>query len=200
MTRRWRVTEALNWIAFRDPLRPWLPADPDAEAKVHDAFRQLCSALMERRLQIWARGLGTGSEEREVSSVVTDKGMALWVTGEIGPQLPGPGYQPSPEAPRYRDASFEPDELQKLWPESSSTASDEPKVARRPVYSDEALNGWFLLRVRGWPKDAPPPNADACLAAARQHFEGAIPRDPFRRIRRMKTPESWRKTGPRGPR
>jgi hypothetical protein len=80
----------------------------------------------------------------------------------------------------------------------SRRADDAPE--RRPVFSPEALSAWFLLRVQRWPKDAPFPNEEADLAAARNHFEGNIPRDPFREIRRKKVPENWRKSGQRKPR
>lgn len=72
-----------------------------------------------------------------------------------------------------------------------------PTTARRLEYSDKGLRGWFRLRVDRWPKDAPPPSEKECLAAAREHFEGRIGRDPFRVIRREMVPENWQKSGPR---
>lgn len=67
----------------------------------------------------------------------------------------------------------------------------------KPRYTPEACRAWFLLRTRTWPADAPPSTADKCLAAARAHFAGEIPRDPFRALRRAVVPQSWRKHGPR---
>jgi len=72
-----------------------------------------------------------------------------------------------------------------------------PPSARRPSYSPSALRAWFGLRVVNWPKDAPFPTEAKDLAAAGNEFEGQIPRDEFRRIRREKTPGNWRKPGPR---
>jgi hypothetical protein len=76
-----------------------------------------------------------------------------------------------------------------------SIASGQP--VHRPSYSASALGAWFVMRVHGWPKGAPFPTEAGDLAAARIAFEGQIPRDKFREIRRAKTPESWRKPGPR---
>jgi hypothetical protein len=81
----------------------------------------------------------------------------------------------------------------------SASCSDPERLppARRPSYSPEALGAWFRLREKRWPPDAPFPTEAEDLNAARTHFEGEIPRDPFREIRRNKTPTSWRKPGPR---
>jgi hypothetical protein len=72
--------------------------------------------------------------------------------------------------------------------------------APRPSYSPEALSAWFVLRVRIWPKEAPAPIETQDLEAARAYFDGEIARDEFRDIRRAKTPEDWRRSGPRGSR
>ena len=66
-----------------------------------------------------------------------------------------------------------------------------------PEYSPRNLAGWFVLRVGSWPKDRPYPNEDEDLAAAGAHFGRLPPRDPFRVIRKEKTPKEWRKPGPR---
>jgi hypothetical protein len=68
---------------------------------------------------------------------------------------------------------------------------------RRPSYSPNALRAWFTLRVASWPQNAPPPIEDNDFKAAQLAFEDHIPRDRFREIRREKTPENWRKSGPR---
>jgi hypothetical protein len=75
--------------------------------------------------------------------------------------------------------------------------TNRPLSERRPSYSPDALRAWFVLRVRTWPEDAPFPTEAQDLAAARNSFEGRISRDPFRDIRRAKTPASWRESGPR---
>jgi hypothetical protein len=81
----------------------------------------------------------------------------------------------------------------------SSGASERPS-APRPSYSPDSLGAWFLLRVGTWPKEEPPPTETQDLEAARVYFDGKIPRDEFRGIRKEKTPKTWRKSGPRGPR
>jgi hypothetical protein len=81
--------------------------------------------------------------------------------------------------------------------ETALLVTDRPPSERRPSYSLSALRAWFMIRVNGWPKDAPSPTEGEDLAAARNHFEGKISRDPFRKIRREKTPASWREPGPR---
>jgi hypothetical protein len=72
-----------------------------------------------------------------------------------------------------------------------------PPRKRRPLYSPGALSAWFVLRVQSWPADAPFPTEAEDLKAARIAFEGEIPRDQFREIRRNKTLARWRKPGPR---
>ena len=66
----------------------------------------------------------------------------------------------------------------------------------RPAYSAEALSAWFFLRVKIWPKHDVPPTEAQDAAAAAAYFEGKIPRDKFREIRRAKVPENWLKPGP----
>ena len=66
-------------------------------------------------------------------------------------------------------------------------------------YTAATLAAWFLLRVASWRKDLPLPSEADDYKAACDHF-GNIPRDPFREIRRAKTPPNWRKPGPRHPR
>jgi hypothetical protein len=72
--------------------------------------------------------------------------------------------------------------------------------APRPSYSPDGLGAWFLLRVGTWSKVERPPTETQDLEAARVYFDGKIPRDEFRGIRKEKTPKTWRKSGPRGPR
>lgn len=77
--------------------------------------------------------------------------------------------------------------------------ADTAPIERRPVYSPGAGKIWLLARVRDWPKDAPLPSAKIDLEAARKHFEGDVPRDPFRHLRGGVVPPNWRKSGPRKP-
>jgi hypothetical protein len=70
----------------------------------------------------------------------------------------------------------------------------------RPEFTEASCRAWFKLRVGTWPKDAPPPTTEECLAAARLHFAGTVSRDKFRAIRRATVPASWKKPGPRRPR
>jgi hypothetical protein len=70
----------------------------------------------------------------------------------------------------------------------------------KPVFTDQLCRTWLRLRIDGWAKDQPPPTAEKCLAAARAHFAGPVPRDAFRKIRRQVVPPSWQKPGPRQPR
>ena len=67
----------------------------------------------------------------------------------------------------------------------------------KPVFNPARCWSWFRLRIDGWPKDKPPPSSAECLAAARAHFAGHIPRDAFRAIRREVVPPEWQKPGPR---
>lgn len=83
-------------------------------------------------------------------------------------------------------------------PEPVMTAERRPpRTDAGQAYSPEALAAWFLLRVRTWPKGEPPPSEADCIAAAKAYFADAPGRDAIREIRQEKTPESWRKRGPR---
>jgi hypothetical protein len=63
-------------------------------------------------------------------------------------------------------------------------------------YSADALAAWFTLRVHTWPAGAALPSEEKDRAAATAWFD-SVPRGKFREIRGVKTPESWRKPGPR---
>jgi hypothetical protein len=84
--------------------------------------------------------------------------------------------------------------------QASTTLTGADAAPRRPSYSPDACRGWFVLRTRTWPEQAPYPSEEEDLEAAQNYFEGRIPRDEFREIRRRSTPDNWRKPGPRGPR
>jgi hypothetical protein len=84
--------------------------------------------------------------------------------------------------------------------EAAEPTTPERPPARRPPYSPDACRAWFVFRVRTWPTGAPLPTEVEDRKAAEVDFEGKIPRDEFRKIRIERTPETWRKSGPRGPR
>jgi hypothetical protein len=91
--------------------------------------------------------------------------------------------------------------LQPGYTPSGPAASPTPSPqAPKPRYTPEACRAWFLLRTKTWPADARPSTVGECLTAARAHFAGEIPRDPFRELRRQVVPASWMKAGPRGSR
>lgn len=81
-------------------------------------------------------------------------------------------------------------------PDERTTA--QPDVP--PIYSEANLVAWLKLRVDTWPETAPFPNFKADREAAERYFHRSIPRDDFRDIREVATPENWRKSGPRGSR
>jgi len=69
-------------------------------------------------------------------------------------------------------------------------------AAVKRQYSAQSLAAWFVLRVHSWPQDAALPSEAEDLVAAKADFD-TVPRGEFRTIRRLKTPERWRKPGPR---
>lgn len=113
----------------------------------------------------------------------------------------------------YAHIRFAAADVVKLWPEKADDADDmvalrpaalvdspatrAPKAAPRQAYSAKALGAWFMLRVATWQGDAPFPSEAKDLAAAKDYFEGPIPRGGFREIRRAKVPAEWQKRGRR---
>lgn len=75
--------------------------------------------------------------------------------------------------------------------------SHSPAVPPIPEFSAQALGGWFILRVRTWPANTPFPSEATDHAAANAYFGRKVAREVFRRVRNQKTPENWRKPGPR---
>ena len=83
-------------------------------------------------------------------------------------------------------------------PEPVMTAESVPGRANAgQAYSSKALASWFLLRVNTWPEGKPPPSEAECVVAAQIYFAEAPGRDVIRAIRQKKTPQSWRKPGPK---
>lgn len=83
-------------------------------------------------------------------------------------------------------------------PEPVMSAESLPaRASAGQAYSREALAAWFFLRVKTWPKGERTPSEPECIAAAESYFADAPGRDVIREIRQEKTPESWRKRGPR---
>jgi hypothetical protein len=91
-------------------------------------------------------------------------------------------------------------EARSASPARPAASADSTDTAGKPEYTVEGCREWLNARVENWPKDVPPPSGEECLAAAREHFAGDIPRDEFRAIRREVVPAEWQKPGPRGPR
>lgn len=82
-------------------------------------------------------------------------------------------------------------------------AAREPKGSPKRAYSRLALIAWFVHRTATWETEnpgKPPPNRPEDLAAAEAYFGRRLPPDEFRQVRQEKTPDAWRKRGPRGPR
>lgn len=172
------------------PAFGWQGEGPDP-AEPHAAISQ----ARERIRADACAGPVTVAELGIVPIIASDEGSAGYALVWSGLQIPS-------------------DEVVRLWPAShvgiqpkapliepqaspGDTAEQEP--ARRPQFSEQALAAWYLLRVRCWPGDAPPPTADADLRAAREHFEGDIPRSAIRKIRKEKAEPEWLKPGPRKP-
>ena len=97
---------------------------------------------------------------------------------------------------RYRRAAGEVAPAPLVYPAHA------PKGGSGNRYTAKALGAWFVHREGTWKienPEAPYPNRAQDLAAADSYFSGRIPPDEFRRIRKEKTSEDWRKRGPRGP-
>jgi len=114
------------------------------------------------------------------------------------------GSDADPRFPLYHNVLIEAAGLRGAWgvTEATTVAPAEPMPASKPAptqeYSRKTLAAWFILRVKSWRSDVAPPSEKADYEAACAMF-GEVPRDPFREIRREKTPENWRKPGPRRP-
>ena len=77
-------------------------------------------------------------------------------------------------------------------------AAAAPLQAGKAEFTISALAAWFRLREGTWPKDQPTPNEEADRAAAEAWFRNLdLSRDAFRRLRREKTSEAWKKVGRR---
>ena len=93
------------------------------------------------------------------------------------------------------DVRIEASSASPAQPDASAGGAD---AAGKPKYTPERCKEWLRWRVEDWPKDRPPPTAAECWAAARAHFSGPIPRDPFYELRKTVVPEGWQKQGRRG--
>lgn len=154
------------------------------------------------------------------SDLFRDRQLAFNPFGELIQRLPmltrlAPPYHlrdsdTDPRFPLYHDVLIETAELERAWniphrdadaPEPTSRAPASTVAQPPPAeYSKPALGAWFVLRVKTWPRDLPPPKEGADHAAAKHFFGREISRDEFREIRQQKTPPEWRKRGPRGSR
>lgn len=95
--------------------------------------------------------------------------------------------------------------VEALWP-ATTKGTQRTKAASAVVpkdkksgaeYSENALRGWFVLRVKTWPKGTAAPSEEVDWEAAKSYFEPPVPREEFRRVRREKVPQNWRNPGPR---
>ncbi len=111
-----------------------------------------------------------------------------------GHDLP-PGHWDDKSPAHWADARIEASSASPAQPDASA---DGAAAAGTPKYTPERCKEWLGWRVEDWPKDRPPPTAKECLAAARAHFSGDIPRDPFYELRATVVPEGWQKQGRRG--
>ncbi len=89
-----------------------------------------------------------------------------------------------PEIPVTQPESVE---LIAVWIEATNNVSAKvapPEMVAgatgKQKYSPDRCRSWLKSRVEDWPKGKPPPSSADCLAAARAHFAGHIPRDAFR--------------------
>lgn len=103
------------------------------------------------------------------------------------------------------------DDILRMWPASTTafqpgsipSAAAVPAETAPPTqhrYNLVALSGWYLLRVKTWPRDQRGPTEEQDWNDARAAFIDDVPRSEIRKIRKKHAPENWRKSGPRKPR
>jgi hypothetical protein len=188
--------------ATSDFNRPLLLRMREAQDAAEAAFLGM---LRGGRLVAWAR---EGSPLAPLRRIPGDAWTTLRLAHVAEGRAQGPGVElfgihvaaaaapaePAPAAPSPPEPAQ--GERTDLQPEDGA-GPKLPRTNAKQAYSPEALAAWFLLRVKTWPKGEPPPSEADCIAAAQAYFADAPGRDPIREIRRQKTPESWRKRGPK---
>lgn len=147
------------------------------------------------RLVAWGR---EGSPLARFRTIPPDAWAALNFTDVGGGRAGGSGVElfslrVAPPVPPAEVAPAAPSPPEPVMPAESFPA----RTNAGQAYSAGALAAWFLLRVRTWPKGEPPPSEPDCIAAAQSYFADAPGRDAIREIRQEKTPENWRKRGPK---
>lgn len=207
--------KVIEWIAFRGT------AEPAGIEEGKGALMLAERALVDLAGRGLVRAMGvagtTSAPKAGVAEVIEaeafraeDVGVTL--AGELGLRLPVPlerlfgtrAYR----GPRFHRVEFATADVLREWPASVDVALNpttpvQPGPPRiKPPFTRAACEIWFKLFVGTWKSTgAPPPSEDACLAAAKDYFAGRrVPRDRFREIRRVSVPQTWLKTGPRGPR
>lgn len=221
----WTSEQTLAWLAF-GRATTWQDAResrnaPDDEAAL-DLLREtqlrISAAIASRTLPAW------GQETADIAKAPwRDTLVPIPPEDFAGPsaltvQMNGWAYPP-PMNRRYegrwwQGMRFEAAAVQAAFRAAPGPAEPAPAVPSPPepviaaeslspranagqAYSPEALAAWFLLRVRTWPKGKPPPTEAECIAAAQNYFADAPGRDLIRPIRQKKTPDDWRKRGPK---
>ena len=219
----WTCEQALAWVAFGQASR-WeeareamgIPDGEAARAHLPDAQRRLSAAIAARKLPAWGQetaGIGDRPKRDTLERVPPEDfaGPSALVVQINGWACPPSDYPHHYRGRWWQGMRFEPADVRAEFP-----AATDAEVARaiapeqagtsailavrsepKKPYSPNALGGWFVLRVSTWPKDAPLPSEPECHAAARSYFDRVPGRDKFRVIRTAKTPESWRKRGPK---
>ncbi len=138
-------------------------------------------------------------------AIIARADLARWCGGppeaepsERPADWPGPALSPQSVQPIEAvtaQASFP---VAPALAEIATIAGSFPAVAKPgQAYSRAALGAWFMLRVNTWPKDREAPTEPECIKEARSYFADLPGRDVIRLIRQQKTPDSWRKRGPR---
>lgn len=165
----------------------------ETQIAAEDAFLPL---LRSGRLVAWAR---EGNPMAELRRIPADAWTTLRFVHVLEARAGGHGVELFGIHIAAAAAAAEPAPAAPSPPEPVVTAEGPPPRtdAAQAVYTPEALRAWFLLRVKTWPKGQPPPREADCIAAAKAYFADAPGRDEFREIRRQKTPEDWRKRGPK---
>lgn len=129
-----------------------------------------------------------------------------WADGKVYEGRDGRPYA-GPEdvfrsgATRWYGLLFKRDQVLKLWPEMTATASaalDKLTSNRTAApYSEAKLRVWYEERVTTWPQDAPGPSRDEDWAAAKLALGDGVPRGAVRSLRRELAPADWKRLGRR---
>ena len=106
-----------------------------------------------------------------------------------------PTHFDSAQPARLADVRIEASSAPPAQPEAPVGDAD---AAGKPKFTPQRCKERLRWRVADHPEGKPPPTARECWAAARAHFAGDIPRDPFYELRKAVVPQAWQKQGRRG--